>query len=136
MDQKSLVFTPHVLPVLKGTTVNFLNSDSVAHNVFSPDKIADKMDLGTWQKGRVRNYTFNELGYVNLLCNLHPEMSAYILVLQNPYFAMAQSDGRFLIEDVPGGDYILTAWHESKKIQSKDITVADDDNTYVEFIFD
>lgn len=123
MDQKGLTFIPHVLPVLKGTTVDFLNSDTVAHNVFSPSETADRFNLGTWQRGTVKSYTFNKTGVAEILCNLHPEMSACILVLSNPYFAKAGKGGRFIIEDVPSGSYTLYLWHERVKTQSKDITV-------------
>ncbi len=58
MDQKGLKFHPHVLPILAGTTVDFLNSDDVLHNVFCPDGCADKVNLGTWPKGEKRSYTF------------------------------------------------------------------------------
>ncbi|MGR3304294.1 MAG: plastocyanin/azurin family copper-binding protein [Candidatus Scalindua sp.] len=133
MNQKSLTFTPHILPILKGTTVNFLNSDSVAHNVFSPDETADKMDLGTWQRDQVRSYTFRKSGIVSLLCNLHPEMSAYIVVLNNPYFTKTQKDGKFLIAAVPPGTYTIMAWHGSRKGQSKEIVVSDN-KAYVNFI--
>ena len=136
VDQKNLTFIPHILPVLKGTTVDFLNSDSVAHNVFSPDEIAEKMDLGSWQRGQVRSWTFRRLGSIALLCSLHPEMSAYVIVLQNPYFAKAEKDGKFVIDNVPAGDYMLVAWHESRKAQSKGVSVLDNEKTKVNFFLD
>lgn len=136
IDQKALTFIPHVLPILKGTTVDFLNSDAVAHNVFSPSETADKMDLGTWQRGQARSYTFNKLGVVELLCNLHSEMSAYILVLGNPYFAKTEKDGKFQIENVPAGEYNLSCWHESIKLQSKTITVSEKEEAVVDFILE
>src|SRR5512140_2324153 len=74
MDQKSLLFTPHVLPVLEGTTVDFLNSDAVLHNVFSPDKCADQFNLGSWPQGQIRSYTFKRRCNATLLCKVHPEM--------------------------------------------------------------
>lgn len=123
VDQKELTFIPHVLPILKGTTVDFLNSDTVAHNIFSPSETADKFNLGTWQRGKRKSYTFNKLGVVELLCNLHPEMSAYILVLSNPYFTKTEKDGKFIIEDIPNGSYTLSVWHERIKTQSKEIMV-------------
>lgn len=135
VDQKGLTFIPHILPILKGTTVDFLNSDSVAHNVFSPDETADEMNLGTWQRGHVKSYTFRKSGIVSLLCNLHPEMSAYIVVLNNPYFAKTQEDGKFFFVNVPAGKYTLMAWHESRKVQSEEIAVSDDDKVYVDFFF-
>ena len=126
MDQKNLVFIPRVLPVVAGTTVKYLNSDDVLHNVFTPDKCADKFNLGTWPKGQSRSYTFKNVGCVSvMLCNVHPEMEAYILVLENPYFAVSAKDGAFAIKNVPAGKYTLKIWHEKLKGQSQEITVTE-----------
>lgn len=113
VDQKKLIFVPHVLPVVVGTTVDFLNSDQVLHNVFTPDKCAHKFNLGTWPKGEVRSVKFDEIGCsAVLLCNVHPEMEAYVVVLQNPYFAVTDKPGLFAIPDVPEGKYTLKAWNK------------------------
>ena len=134
MDQKNLTFIPHVLPVVKGTTVDFLNSDDVLHNVFSPDKCADKMNLGTWPKGKVRSYTFKEEGCRSvLLCNVHPEMEAWVLALQNPYFSKTEKDGIYEIKDVPAGKYKLAVWHEKLKASSLEVEVPEEG--MVEFDF-
>lgn len=133
MDQKGLTFIPHVLPVLRGTTVDFLNSDTVAHNVFTPSEAGDKFNLGTWQRGVVRNYTFNKLGVVEILCNLHPDMSAFILVLSNPYFMKIEKDGKFIIVDVPAGRYTLNLWHERLKPVTRDVEVPETDEIEVNF---
>jgi plastocyanin len=99
MDQMKMVFTPHVLPVVAGTTIDFHNSDTVLHNVFTPDKCADKFNLGTWAEGEVRSYTYKEVGCVSVvLCNVHPEMEAWVVVFQNPYFYKTDKDGAFTIE--------------------------------------
>jgi plastocyanin len=122
MDQKHMTFVPHVLPVLAGSTVDFLNSDDVLHNVFSPDKCADKFNLGSWPKGKTKSYTFKEAGCTaTLLCNVHPEMEGYIVVLENPYFAVSAKDGRYDIKDVPAGKYTLKIWHE--RLKGKDVIV-------------
>jgi plastocyanin len=119
IDQKNLTFIPHVLPVVAGTTVDFLNSDDVLHNVFTPDKCAEKFNLGTWPKGEKRSFTFNNTGCTPvLLCNVHPEMAAFVVVLQNPYFAVSKMDGTYTIKGVPTGKYTLTIWHENLKSQS------------------
>jgi plastocyanin len=134
MDQKSLMFTPHVLPVLAGTTVDYLNSDDVLHNVFSPDKCAEKFNLGTWPKGQVRSYTFKEPGCVSvMLCNVHPEMEAYIVVLENPYYAVSAKDGSYTIKNVPEGKYTLKIWHEKLKGEPQEVTVASSAETNVNF---
>ena len=124
MDQKNLVFIPHVLPVLKGTTVGFRNSDDVLHNVFSPDDCAEKFNLGTWPKGETRSYTFKNPGCITvMLCNVHPEMEAYVIVLETPYYAVSEKDGSYIIKNVPAGKYTLKVWHEKLKEQSVEITV-------------
>ena len=127
MDQKGLLFQPHVMAVQVGSTVDFLNSDSVQHNVFWPSVGSNKKaghNLGTWPKGQKRSYKFDLPGEVALLCNVHPEMSGYIIVVPTPYFAETAADGSYKIKDVPDGSYSVTVWHEGAKSQSKKVTVS------------
>jgi plastocyanin len=127
MDQKGLLFQPHVLVVPVGSTVDFLNSDNVQHNVFWPSVGANKKaghNLGTWPKGQKRSYKFDQPGEVALLCNVHPEMSGYIIVVPTPYFAESGADGSYEIKDIPDGSYSVTVWHEGAKSQSKKVTVS------------
>lgn len=127
MDQKGLVFSPHIMAVQQGTTVEFLNSDTVAHNVFWPNVGGDKKltkNLGTWPKGERKSFTFDKPGVVPLLCNVHPDMAAYIIVIPTPYFAEADDAGSYKIKDVPDGSYTVSVWHEGAKNQSKPVTVA------------
>ena len=129
MDQKGLVFTPHIMVVQQGTAVEFQNSDSVQHNVFWPSISGNKKDghnLGTWPKGEKRPFTFNTPGVVPLLCNVHPEMAGYIVVSPTPYFATTDKSGNYKIENVPDGSYTVTAWHEGAKNSSKPVTVSGD----------
>jgi len=123
IDQLKMVFIPHVLPVVVGTTVKFLNSDPVLHNVFTPSKAGNKFNLGTWPKGEAKTYTFDKLGDVRLLCNVHPEMEAWVVVLPNPYFAKTGPDGSYSIANVPAGKYTLKVWHEKLKFPPQDIEV-------------
>jgi plastocyanin len=127
MDQKGLMFVPHIMAVQQGTTVEFLNSDTVQHNVFWPAISGDKKaghNLGTWPKGERRPYTFDKPGVVPLLCNVHPDMSAYLIVSPTPYFAETDDSGNYKIKDVPNGSYTMTAWHEGAKSQSQLVTVS------------
>lgn len=126
MDQKNLTFIPHVLPILAGTTVDFYNSDDVLHNVFTPEHCASKFNLGTWPKGEVRSYTFKEPCSATMLCNVHPEMEAWVLTLETPYYAVSEKDGTYLIKDVPAGTYTLKVWHKKLKGSSVKITVPED----------
>ncbi len=124
MDQKNLVFSPHVLPVVAGTTVDFLNSDDVLHNVFTPDKCASRFNLGTWPKGEARSMKFDRLGCSPvLLCNVHPEMEAFVIVLQNPYFAVTDKSGLFSIAGLPEGRYTLRAWNRKFLEFSQEVSV-------------
>lgn len=111
VDQKNLAFQPHVLPVLVGTRVTFPNSDEVRHNVFSPTRGAE-FDLGSYPLGSSRSRTFDTPGVVTLLCNVHAEMSSYVIVTETPYFAVTDREGRFSIPTVPPGHYQLVAWYE------------------------
>lgn len=129
MDQKGLMFQPHILAVQQGTTVEFLNSDSVAHNVFWISVGGNKKlghNLGTWPKGEKRPFKFDNPGAVPLLCNVHPEMSGYIIVSPTPYYALSDKSGAYKIDNVPDGSYTVTAWHEGAKNQSKPVTVSGD----------
>ena len=129
VDQKGLMFVPHLTAVQLGTTVDFLNSDSVAHNVFWTSVGGNKKlthNLGTWPKGEKRSFKFDNAGAVPLLCNVHPEMAGYIVVSPTPYYAVTDKSGEYKIENVPDGGYTLVAWHEGAKGQSKPVTVSGD----------
>ncbi len=127
MDQKGLAFHPHIMVVQQGTTVEFLNSDSVQHNVFWPSISGNKKlghNMGTWPTGDKRPFKFDQPGVVPLLCNVHPDMSAYIVVSPTPYFAKTDADGNYKIENVPDGKYNVVAWHEGMKTQTKPVDVS------------
>ena len=114
MDQRKLTFIPHVMCVMKGTTVDFPNNDEVPHNVFSPSPVK-KFNLGTYKVGVVKQVTFDKPGLVPLLCTIHPEMSAFILVLETPHYAVTGKDGTYRISGIPAGSYKFKTWHEKLK---------------------
>jgi len=127
IDQKGLMFNPHVTVVQQGTTVEFQNSDNVQHNVFWPSISGNKKEghnLGTWPKGEKRPFKFDTPGVVPLLCNVHPEMAGYIVVSPTPFFTETDASGNFKIENVPDGKYNVVAWHEGMKPQTKSVEVA------------
>src|SRR5437660_3030544 len=129
IDQKGLMFTPHIVAVQQGTTVEFLNSDKVAHNVFWISVGGNKKlghNLGTWPQGEKRAFKFDNPGAIPRLCNVHPEMGAYIVVVPTPYHATSDKSGNYRIENVPDGSYTVTTWHEGAKNQSKPVTVSGD----------
>ena len=119
MDQINMKFIPHVLPVLVGTTVDFLNNDAVLHNIFTPDKIANKFNLGTYKKGVIKSHTFDKPGDAVMLCNVHPEMEAWIYVVETPYFAIVGKDGIYSIKNVPAGDYFVKVWNKNRKFKAE-----------------
>ena len=129
MDQKGLMFQPHILAVPLGATVDFLNSDAVAHNVFWPSIGGDKKathNLGTWPKGDKKSWKFDHAGAAPLFCNVHPEMSGAVVVSPTPYYAETDKSGSYKIENVPDGQYTVVAWGEGVKEAKKPVTVKGD----------
>ena len=125
VDQKSLVFVPHVTTVPVGSTVDFKNNDKVNHNIFSASA-AKKFNLGTYNPGMSKPVTFDKPGAVNLLCNVHSEMSGWVVITENQYAAVTEHDGKFTIKNVPAGTYEISAWSEKLKPQGKTtVTVVD-----------
>ncbi len=127
INQSKMTFVPHVVVVQQGTTVEFLNSDAVGHNVYWPSISGNKKlshNLGTWPKGDKKPFQFNDLGAASLLCNVHPEMSGYVVVVPTPYFAVTDKDGNFEIKNVPAGKYTLKTWSEDGKPTTQAVDVS------------
>jgi plastocyanin len=126
MDQRDYKFIPRVLPVLVGSTVEFPNSDPDTHNAYSAADCC-KFDLGHYPQGESRSVRFEKVGIAEILCNIHPQMGAYVLVLQNPFYCVTDTSGAFEIRDVPEGQYTLVVWHEVLPTIRQKITVGRDD---------
>ncbi len=133
VDQKNLVFVPHVLPVQVGTNVSFRNSDTVKHNIFSSRRSPTVFNLGTYGTGVVKEVAFDKPGVVTLLCNVHSEMSAFVVVAETPWFAVTDRQGHFRIDGVPPGTYQLEAWHEVLAAPPQTATVRAGATTAVEW---
>ena len=122
MDQRNLTFYPHVLVVRVGTTVDFPNSDKVFHNVFS-FRDGKKFDLGMYPTGTSKRIVFDRPGLARLFCNIHPNMAAYVMALDTPYYAMSDETGAFTIAKVPSGTYTYRAWRPGGQPISGSVTV-------------
>lgn len=132
MAQDDERFVPHVLPIVRGTTVEFPNADDVFHNVFSLSS-ARTFDLGRYPKGSAKSVTFDQSGIVQVFCHIHSDMSAIVLVLDNPYFAQPTLTGRYSIENVPPGEYTVVGWHERIKPLRRTVKVVAGETARLDF---
>ena len=145
MDQRNLEFVPHVLPILVGATVDFPNNDKVNHNVFSMSR-TKKFNLGSYPAGESKSVVFDKPGIVELRCDVHAEMAAYILVMKNPYFAVTDKQGHFEIpdsnileqtglsglKDLAPGKYFVKTWHEKLKTQKQAVVVPENGDVAIQ----
>jgi len=132
IDQIKRVYVPHVLAVLAGTEIEFRNSDNDLHNIHARQKGRKIFNFGIPFQAKVRK-TLKQEGVVTLLCDVHPEMSAFIVVTQNPFFAKPDDKGNYAIENIPPGTYTLSAWHESLKPESREVKVSEGSKARVDF---
>jgi len=124
MDQRDQTFVPHVLAVTVGSTVDFPNSDLTFHNVFSLSK-TKAFDLGRYSRGKSKAVRFDRPGVVQVFCDIHSHLSAYILVFAHRYYALTDPSGRFAIAGVPPGVYTLAVWHEGEVRETRAVTIPD-----------
>lgn len=123
--QRGKQFLPHVLAVPVGTEVSFVNEDRMFHNVFSVSR-PNAFDLGLYRDGVARSQVFSEPGPVRLLCSIHASMSAFVYVVDSPWYTQADAAGRFSLRGIPPGEYVLHAWHEtSLRPSTQHITVGE-----------
>jgi plastocyanin len=126
VDQQWSAFSPQIIAVSVGDTVEFRNDDTVKHNVHWTAIGGDKSlahDLGNWPPGKSVRYTFTHPGAIHLQCTLHPEMSAWLIVVPSAYYAVTASNGSFTLKDLPAGEYKLVAWHENLAPKSQVVSV-------------
>lgn len=109
LDQRNLTFAPHVLAIKVGTTVSMPNNDRVFHNVFS-FRDGKRFDLGLYPVGRAKLVTFDRAGVSRIFCNIHPNMAAYVVVVDSDHYGVSNENGEIALAGVPDGAYTYHAW--------------------------
>ena len=132
IKQKGAMFSPHVLPIVAGTTVEWPNNDDIFHNVFSVSE-AKPFDLELYKAPTVKRVTFDKPGRVDVFCSIHTRMNCIVLVLENPYFSATNDKGAYSLVNVPPGVYKVKAWHERLPSQVKEITVPEQGEVKADF---
>ncbi|HEU5303128.1 MAG TPA: hypothetical protein VFU40_00665 [Gemmatimonadales bacterium] len=123
IDQRNLRFIPRVLTTSPGSMVEFLNSDALLHNVFSPPGIGAAFDLGVYSMAERRARVFDSAGAYVILCHIHPEMLAYVVVAPSRYRAVSDREGNFRLDNVPPGRYELRVWHRRLAATPQEIVI-------------
>lgn len=111
ITQKGKRFTPHILAIPVGATVDFPNLDPIFHNAFS-NFAGQPFDTGLYRPGTSQKVLFRREGVVRVFCNIHSNMSAVIVVVNTAHYTSSKADGSFQLDGVPEGDYVLNVWHE------------------------
>ena len=119
--QKNKEFTPHLLVVPTGSSIDFPNEDPFFHNVFSLFN-GKRFDLGLYEAGSHRSVRFDREGVSYIFCNIHPDMGAVIVSLNTPYYAISSRDGSLMLSGVPDGEYTLNLWAEG--VSANDLAAA------------
>ncbi len=135
VNMKSKAFVPRVTVVAVGGSVEFPNQDSIFHNVFSVSG-ENRFDLQLYKKPKSGTKLFEHPGMVRIYCNIHPQMSGYVLVRDNPFWARVGQDGSFSIENVPAGSWVLKAWHERSGESAQNLQVPETGATTAAFQLD
>ena len=124
LAQRSVQFSSPLLVAVAGQTVDMPNDDDVAHNVYSLSG-AKRFNLGIYDKGKMKSVTFDEVGLVDVLCSIHRRMTAKILVVPNPYYALTAAGSRYQIKGIPAGTYSLHTWSKGLPDTQQGIVVTE-----------
>ncbi len=136
LDQRHCRYSPHVLGMQVGQTLKILNSDPTFHNVHAAAQKNKAFNLGMSKVEKVKTRTFDQVEVmIPLRCNVHPWMSAYIGVVDHPFYSVTDSTGNFKLQAVPAGEYVITAWHEVFGRVEQKIKLAEKETKTLEFIF-
>ncbi len=131
LDQSHQAFEPRVMGIPVGTSVDFLNSDRIYHNVFSYSS-AKRFDLGKYPRGQKKTVTFDKPGLVKVFCDIHSNMSAFLLVVESRFVAPVRADGAFVFRDLPAGAYGIHAWSPDAGQIERTVAVPDTGTVTVE----
>lgn len=134
MIQKDLMFSPNILPVQVGTRVSFPNLDDTYHNIFSYSP-AKRFDLGRYRSDErpIPSVVFDVVGLVTLRCDIHEHMRALILVLDTPHFVVSDTEGRYRLDGLPDGHYVLKAWLDSKTTLERSVQLQSGSTLHADF---
>jgi len=129
IDQRNLKFIPTVVAIMAGETVDFPNNDKTWHNVYSKGG-ANDFDLGLYASGKTRSKKFDKPGVSRILCNAHPNMEAFVVVKDHPFFSTTDSRGNYEIKNVPVGKVRVEIWYPNLEIRSDNIEIVRDGEVF------
>ena len=136
LDQEGCRYTPHVAGVMVGQTLKILNPDGTLHNVHALSKVNTEFNLAMPKFRTETTKVFDKAeGMFAFKCDVHPWMTAWLTVMEHPYFSTTQNDGKFAIADLPAGTYEVEAWHEKLGTQVQSVTLAEGETKEVNFTF-
>jgi plastocyanin len=118
IDQRNLKFIPTVVAITVGETIEFPNNDKSWHNVYSKGG-ANDFDLGLYAAGKTRSKKFDKVGLSRILCNVHPNMEAFVVVKDHPFFSTTDSRGNYEIKNVPLGTLRVEIWYPNLDVRSE-----------------
>lgn len=131
--QENETFSPRVVAITRGSTVDFPNGDPFFHDVFSLSR-SGTFDLGSYPRGQTKSHTFRRAGLVKVYCHIHSHMTASIMVFDHTFFTIPKPDGSFTIDDVPAGSYKVSAWHERIGENSQSVKIEANRASDVQFV--
>lgn len=129
IDQRNLKFIPTVVAVMVGESVDFPNNDKSWHNVYSKGG-ANDFDLGLYPPGKIRSKQFDKPGVSRILCNAHPDMEAFVVVKDHPFFSVTDNRGNYQIENVPLGKVRVQTWYPNLEVRSETVEIVRDGEVF------
>jgi len=129
IDQRNLKFIPTVVAIMAGETVDFPNNDKTWHNVYSKGG-ANDFDLGLYASGKTRSKKFDKAGVSRILCNAHPNMEAFVVVKDHPFFSTTDSRGNYEIKNVPLGTVRVEIWHPNFDVRRDSVETVRDGQVF------